>query len=312
MSGDKWTKKQLETLRFAAESKPDYITDLELSRRLSTQLNKSTEAIRWRLRSNRAEAKIARPPKILILDIETLPIEALVFDVWKQNIYMEQVERDWSILCYSAKWLFDKNVFGAVVTAEEAKEHRDDSIIESVWELLNEADMVVTHNGDNFDLKRLNARFFVHGMPKPMFYKSIDTKTIAVKEMGLTYNKLDWIAGILGVGRKIETGFRWWKECHNGNQKYLDLMLKYNKWDVKLEEDVYLRLRPWITSHPNVSLFAINSDVAHCPACGGLDLHWNGKYQAPVTLYKAFRCQDCGAIGYSTKKEYKIQTSIAK
>jgi hypothetical protein len=312
MNNSKWTPTQLKRLEEAYKSKPAWETDRELAGKLASAIQKSTDAIRWKMRQIRFESVKVKSPKILVLDIETLPIEALVWDVWKQDIHPEQIEKDWSVLCWSAKWLFDTKVMGGAVTVEEAMEHEDVSVLPDIWNLLNNAQVVITHNGDNFDFKRLNARFFIHGFPPPMHYKSIDTLKIAKENLSLTYNKLDWIAQIVGIGRKIETGFKWWKECHNGNQKYIDLMLKYNKWDVNLEEEVYLRLRPWMKSHPNMAVYSVENDIAHCPACGGVDLHWNGQYSTPLGLYKAFRCQDCGSIGRSTKKQYKLNGSIAQ
>lgn len=309
---EKWSEQEIKKLQSIYEKKPDWVTDNELAGKLSGQFKRSPESIRWQLRMMRKGKTAVVAPKILILDIETLPIEALVWDVWKQNIYMEQIKKDWSVLCYSAKWLFDTKVMGRVVTPEEAVAHEDKSILGEIWNLMNEANLVITHNGDNFDIKKLNSRFFLHGLPKPMYSKSIDTKKIAVDNFSFTYNKLDWIAQILGIGRKIETEFEWWKECEAGNQKYLDMMLKYNKWDVQLEEEVYLKLRPWMPSHPNMALYSVHQDVAVCPTCGSVDIHWSGTYQTPLGLYKAFRCQDCGSIGRSTKKQYKIGKAIAQ
>jgi hypothetical protein len=309
VSGTAWTPKQLAAVKDAYKNKPKFSTDYELAGLLARQFGKSPEAVRWQLRQlRRTENDVVEPPKILLLDIETMPIEALVFDVWKQDIRMDQIKKDWSIICWSAKWLFDSKVMGQVVTPQEAVAHKDNSVLMKVWGLMNEADWIVTHNGDSFDIKKLYARFFLNNYPKPMYFKSIDTKVIASSTFAFTYNKLDWIAQILGVGRKIETEFEWWKECEAGNPKYLNMMLKYNKWDVNLEEEVYLKLRPWMDKHPTAGLFS-NQVGNVCPACGSNDIHWNGKYQTALGLYQAFRCQQCGALGRSTKKAYKLNQS---
>ena len=46
--------------------------------------------------------------KILILDIETAPIRAKVWGIWNQNISIDQIESDWFILTWAAKWLFEE------------------------------------------------------------------------------------------------------------------------------------------------------------------------------------------------------------
>jgi hypothetical protein len=308
VSGVAWTPEELKKLLRLYEAKPEWMTDYQMSVNVSEDFGRTPESIRWQLRQFHREVTTVSSPKILLLDIETLPIEALVWDVWKQNVYMEQIKKDWSILCWSAKWLFDSKVMGQCVTPQEAIDHDDRSVLPRVWELMNQAEIIVTHNGDNFDIKKLNARFFTNGFPKPMYFKSIDTKKIATDNFALTYNKLDWIAQIVGIGRKIETDFKWWKECEKGDTKYLGMMLKYNKMDVHLEEEVYLKLRPWMEKHPNIGLHNVGN-IDACPTCGSLNLHWKGTYSTALGLYQAFRCEDCGAIGRSTKKAHKLNGS---
>jgi hypothetical protein len=303
-----WSKEELKIVKKAIANKPRYSTDYEVSQVLAQQLGRSTESVRWQVRLMRKEEPTAvLPPKILILDIETLPIKALVWDVFKTTIPYQAIEKDWSILCWSAKWLFDSKVMGSMVTPEEAINRQDRSVLARVWELMDEADWIVTHNGDSFDLKKLNWRFFVNGFPKPSYYKSIDTKKIVNDNFAPTYSKLDWVAQVVGIGRKIETDFKWWVECGQGDKTYLNKMLVYNKQDVHLEEEVYLKLRPWMEKHPNAGLWS-NQIGKVCPCCGGNDITPNGTYATALGLYQAFRCQKCGAMSRSTKKQYKLSS----
>jgi tRNA(Ile2) C34 agmatinyltransferase TiaS len=66
-----------------------------------------------------------------------------------------------------------------------------------------------------------------------------------------------------------------------------------------------------MNGHPNMAVFS-GKDFPVCPTCGGHDLYWNSTYSTPLGLYKAFRCQDCGAIGRSTKKQYKLGTATVQ
>lgn len=312
MSGAVWTEKQLAELKKIYKSKPAFTTDYQLAGLLSRQFRKSPEAVRWQLRQLHRDTAIKQAPKILLLDIETLPMEAYVWGTWRQDIYMDQIIKDWSILGWSAKWLFDDKVMGAVVTPQEARDRTDRSVLLRVWELMNEANIIIWHNGNNFDAKKLNARFFQNGYPKPLYYQSIDTKKIATDTFAFTYNKLDWIAQILGIGRKIETDFQWWVECAHGNKKYLNLMLEYNKMDVHLEEEVYLRLRPWMEKHPNLNVYGVGEKVVGCAVCGNKNLTWQKTWQTELGLYKAFRCEVCGAPGRSTQKAFKVGSAATK
>lgn len=304
---ERWTPAALKRLTEIYRATPDYITDYELAGRLASSFKKSPEAIRWQLRQFHRKESFVEPAKTLLLDIETLPIEARVWGTYKQNINPVQIQKDWSILCWSAKWLFDSKAFGEVVSPKEAIAREDKRILPRVWNLMNEADIIVWQNGDNFDRKKLNTRFLLAGFPPPMYYKSVDTYKVFTDNFDFTYNKLDWVANVLGVGRKVQTSFEWWNECAEGNQDYLSKMLKYNMVDVQLTEEVYLKIRPWISNHPNLGLFTLRGDACRC--CGDVNIKWSGKYQTALGLYKGFRCQTCGAIGRSTLKKFKLAGS---
>lgn len=303
----KWTLKEIKRLEKIYDSKPAWVTDYELAGQTARLFHKSPESIRWQLRQFHREPDFSFP-KILILDIETLPINADVWGTRKQYIQPHQIRKDWSIVCWSAKWLFGTEKFGEHVSGKEAINREDKSILGGIWTLLNEAQIVITQNGNEFDLKRLNTQFLINGFPKPMYYKSVDTYKVLTENFAFTYNKLDWVADVLGIGRKVQTNFHWWKECADGKVDYIRKMLEYNHHDVALTEELYLKLRPWISNHPNLNLFSL-VNVHTCPNCGNSHVTWDGLYQTPLGLYKAFRCQKCGAIGRSTRKKFKISES---
>ena len=234
--------------------------------------------------------------KVLCLDIETLPLEVYTFGIFDQRISPEQVKKDWSVSCWSAKWLFDSKYMGEVVEPREAIVRQDRRIMKGIWKLLDEADIVITQNGNGFDLKRLNTRFLLAGLKPPMYYQSIDTLAVLRKNFDFTSNALDFVDNLLGIDHKIETTFEWWKQCAEGNHEYLKKTFEYCKHDVGTTEELYLKLRPWIRSHPNIGLF-VETDDPVCRNCGSIRLDWKGQYATPLNLYDAFRCSSCGALG---------------
>lgn len=313
MSGTAWSDAELKKLETANKNRAPWETDMELAVKIANSFKfRSIESIRWQLRQFPVKERGVSSPKILLLDIETLPIEAYVWGVWNQNVYPDQIKKDWSIVCWAAKWLFDKKVYGQSVTPKEAIAHEDKSIMGGIWEMMNEADVVIAHNGFGFDFKKLNTRFLVNGLPKPMYSYGVDTLKIAKDEFDFTFNKMDWINKVLGINRKMDTSFRWWSECAAGNEKYLGLMSKYNKQDTFILEELYLKLRPWMKAHPNMNLYNSDKSVAVCPTCSSVNIKWEGRYSTPLGLYKAFRCHDCGAIGRSTLKKYQINRAKAR
>ena len=248
--------------------------------------------------TNGSEPK--RLPKVLLFDIETSPLQAFIFQksVWKANVGSDQVISEWFMLCYSAKWLFDDKVISERLTGKEARDENDGRIVKGLWKLLDEADIVIAHNGDSFDVPNMNTRFIVHGLPPTSPYQTIDTMLVARKQFGFTHNSLNGLAKIFGFAPKLETDFDLWKRCVAGDDEALAYMQKYNMGDVEILEEVYMKLRPWIRSHPNLGLY-VETDGAICPNCGSEDIEWTDKfYYTQTGKYATFRCK-CGSFGRS-------------
>ena len=239
-------------------------------------------------------------PKVLLFDIETSPLQAFIFqkNVWKANVGSDQVISEWFMLCYSAKWLFDDNVISERLTGKEAREENDKRIVTGLWKLLDEAQIIIAHNGDSFDVPNMNTRFIVHGLPPTSPYQTIDTMLVARKQFGFTHNSLSGLAKIFGFSPKLDTDFDLWRRCVAGDDDALAYMQKYNTEDVEILEEVYMKLRPWIRSHPNLGLY-VETDGAICPNCGSESIEWTNKfYYTQTGKYATFRCE-CGSFGRS-------------
>jgi len=246
-------------------------------------------------------------PKILIYDIETAPMEAYVWHLWKNTITPSMVIKSVSMLSWSAKWLFNDQVRGQRVSAEEAFDREDVSILRPLWNLLDEADLVIAHNGMKFDNKICNARFARAEMIPPSPYRTIDTLSHAKKVFNVPSFKLDELNKFFGLEMKMEhEGMDLWRKCVNNDDKALEKMLKYNKRDVTILEELYLRIRPWMKGHPNVGLY-IDTDEEVCTNCGSEDITVDGDYFTPAGKFKAFRCK-CGAIGRSRFSDLDKET----
>ena len=89
---------------------------------------------------------VPKKAKILLLDIETAPMEVYVWGLYKQRIPHTNIIKEWNIICFSAKWLNDSKYIGDCQTPHEAKRRYDKRILQKVWALLDEADIVVGHN----------------------------------------------------------------------------------------------------------------------------------------------------------------------
>lgn len=273
----------------------------------------------YKIRINGDEEKLppTPAPKVLVLDIETLPLVCYSWSLGKVHLNSEQVIRDWCVASWSAKWLNDKDVYGGALTPAEALERRDKRIMEDVWKFVEDCDVIIAHNGDNFDIVRLNTRFILNGLKPPLSYQSIDTLKLARRKFAFTSNKLDYISKLLSLEGKIKTEFELWRRVDVGDQQAIDRMLEYNKRDVTLLEEVYHVLGAWMPSHPNFGMM-IDDNVSMCPHCMSMDLDWVGTYRTLVGEYATCRCNVCGFIGrsritsLSKKKRESLITSIAR
>jgi hypothetical protein len=257
-------------------------------------------------------SKKPRHAKILLLDIETLPIKCYAWDVWKQNIAPVQIIAERSMICWSAKWLFSTEIMSDCVTPEEILKRDDKRICKSIWQLMEQADVIIGHNGKDFDVKILNTRFLINGFMPPSPYQIIDTLLQARSQFAFISNKLDFIGRLLVNKNKLATDFRLWKRCDNGDQKALDYMVKYNKFDIVLLENAYLYLRPWMKSHPNMAILLDATDTV-CTVCGSSDIVEidDHPYNTMVSSFIAMRCNNCGATPHKrvntlTKDQRKL------
>lgn len=261
----------------------------------------------------RREAKefTRKVPKILIFDLETAPMSAWVWGRWNQNISLEATISEWFILCWSAKWLYSDDVISCRLTSEEALNEDDSRIVKELWKLINGADIVIAHNAKGADIKWMNTRFIMNELAPPKPYHIIDTLEVAKKNFGFSSNKLDALAGYFGIPHKMDTNFKLWKDCMNGDEEALKYMEEYNRLDVDILEQVYIVLRPWIKNHPNCGNL-LTSNIPICSICASkkLELIPDKYYYTSVGKYNLYRCKDCGSISRGRVNLNKGKTEI--
>jgi uncharacterized protein YprB with RNaseH-like and TPR domain len=236
-------------------------------------------------------------PRILFFDIETTPMISYTWGRWNQNVSLDQTIQESYMLCWSASWLSEDRVFGDCLTSEEAIKGDDTRIIESLWYYVNEADILVAYNGDAFDVKKINGMFFLKGLNPPSPYKVVDPCKVARSKFNFSSNKMDALANYLGIPTKMHTDFNLWKECMNGDKESLNYMFEYNKKDVDILKQIYIKMLPYITNHPNVCNYI--GDIMACTHCGETEKYekLDGYYYYTNTnKYQVYRCLTCGSL----------------
>jgi uncharacterized protein YprB with RNaseH-like and TPR domain len=249
--------------------------------------------------------------RILYLDIENTPLIGYTWGLWETNVIRKQQES--FLLCAAYKWAGEKSVH---ITAQidsptyDKDRTNDKNVLLALWKLLDEADIIVGHNLARFDLPKINTRFIAHGLTPPSPYKVVDTLKVARRYFKFDSNKLDDLGEYLKLGRKLETGgFDTWLDCMAGDKKAWAKMIKYNKQDITLLEQIYLKFLPWIENHPY-----IQNELYECPNCSSDKVQMRGKGMlAGGKFRRKYQCQACGSwFRGKTEKTAEGRSSLAK
>lgn len=204
------------------------------------------------------------------------------------------IHHDTFLLSWAAKWHGQKKTMSAVLTPDEAVGQDDARIVQQLADLVREADIVVAHNGDKFDVKKLNARLLLLQQEPLGPVRTIDTCMLSKRTFSLASNSLGYLARALGVRQKMDTGgFDLWHRCYMGDEKALRKMDRYCRQDVRALEDVFDAMRPYVKGLPRL----VDADAAFeraCPSCGSDQLQSRGLARTNASTFRRFQCQECG------------------
>ncbi len=243
------------------------------------------------------EAPQAHHPKVLFFDIETAPNKMHGWSLWNQNFGLNQIVNEWFLLSYSAKWFGSEEVMYEDLEGIVATED-DTHLMDSLWKLFDEADIIIGQNSKAFDVKKMNARWIMHGYLPPSPYKQIDTLDIAKRNFAFTSRKLEWMTDKLCENKKLThgkfAGFELWKECLLDNPEAWLEMKEYNMMDVVSLEELYIKMAAWDNKHVNFNLYNSDSNEHIC-RCGSRKVKEKGYAYTGVSKFQQYQCLDCGA-----------------
>ena len=241
-------------------------------------------------------------PKILLFDIENSAIKAWVWKCYDTDVI--KIIQPWHLLSFAWKWLGEDKAHVRCLRDYRgywSNQQNDEPLTRELWGLIDQADLIVAHNGDGHDKPKATSRFAKYqlGMPNPA--KQVDTYKILKREMKIEKNSLDHAAEYFGVGHKLpNVGFPMWEMCTEGTSKFTkrevndawDQMCTYNLHDVDpLLEGVYLAVRPYDKKHPNLSLFTRTDS---CPVCQSTKLVLHGWSYLTSGKKQRKTCNSCG------------------
>lgn len=252
---------------------------------------------------------MASPHRLLYFDVESAPLLTHVWKAHDNYVAPERLKHDTFLLTWAARWEDSPVTFYGRLTGDEARDRDDRRITESLAWLLRQADWVVAHNGDRFDLPLVQGRLLQHGLEPLGPVQSIDTLKLARRSFKVASNKLDYLAQLLGLGQKLPTSFGLWEAAYQGDEQALLAMDMYCRQDVRLLRDVYHRIRPYVKGLPRLVDPTVEDEFA-CPRCGSHDLQRRGTYRTNASTFQRWHCKDCGHWSRSAKREPDVNLTV--
>jgi len=263
----------------------------------------------------------AREPKVLLWDLELTQDLSAHYGFYNINsIPMCHNLRTQRVLTAAWQWFDEENTnpIESVNILDDKKRWKknnwdirkkltlDDYHPVSVMrEKLKEADLIIAHNGDRFDRRHINAHIIRNKLPRIQENTSVDTLKIAKKHFFFPSNGLDNLCDYLGLVGKVQTPRLMMYHAGLGDEVALRELEAYNRGDIAPSlRGLYLKLRPYITNHPNRNARREKIGCKCCPAIDTIKLlakeRWCGSKTKPE-----FQCSNCENIMTFTVDELK-------
>lgn len=233
--------------------------------------------------------------KILLMDLElTFAIYYAYPSKREQYLSDRNIVHDQFCTCAAWKWHHEISTYAVKITDDKKqfkKDFRNDRIIAvKLHELMESADVIVAHNGDNFDLKHANTLFRKHGLGPIPKRKSIDTLKVARKYFSFPGNSLDSLSKRFGsIGKNQKPN---WHKMTDGDAAEINIAATYCKNDVRELEVIFNEMKPYMERFP--SLRKRTERPTECECCGSKRIHSKGTDFDGIKLYHRFKCIECG------------------
>jgi len=241
--------------------------------------------------------EVSMKPKIMVWDIETSLMLLSKFSLLPEFIGYKHIIKDFYIICASWKIIGEKGVHSVNITLDQ-KRYKKDSfddyiVVKKLREELEDVDLLIHHNGDNFDLKKFNVRLAHHGLDPLPPIRTLDTLKECKKVFGFTSNRLDYLLRFFNLGSKVNMTEEDWIDILNGGEKAIKKIKKmsyYCNHDVIGLYKVYNVLNKYFR---NVSYLWSNFRPDTCPHCGSNNFQSRGEKSTKTQVYKKYFCNVC-------------------
>lgn len=249
------------------------------------------------------ETQKIKKPRIVSFDLEVSPALGYFYPpTWETGILKMQ-ERQ-KLMSFAWQVVGEKKI--TALCLADLKTYKfdrfdDSELVRELHKVMSSADILLGQNSDQFDIKMANYFFIKNDLEPIPPTKSIDTKKIAKRYFRFANNSLDNLGEELGVGQKTKVKHSdIWQECFlEGDKKAWKQMNKYCSQDVRITTDIYLKMRPYMHSHPSLS--RISGEWDSCPRCGSYNYRVKAYRTTNVSRYHQFQCNEC--LGYFSDRK---------
>ena len=174
-----------------------------------------------------------------------------------------------------------------------------DGFMRAVWEVFDQADIIIGHNADRFDARHLMGGWAEMGLPAPSPYKVVDTLKIARGTFAYESNTLDALNKRLGIDAKTDKyDVKIARAAVNGDKEAQSILESYNRGDIVASEALFDRLRPYARNIPHLGMWT--DDALACPSCGHSMTATGKTVHANVQRYEHLTCPNCGSHARGT------------
>jgi DNA polymerase elongation subunit (family B) len=236
--------------------------------------------------------------RILSFDLEVSPAIGWYYPpTWETNI-LEWEQRQ-KLMSFAWQWVYPDGTYSKAeskclydMPGYKVDKQNDLLLSKELHNLLNEANILMGHNSDNFDIKMANYFFLMNKLGPVHRVQTIDTKKMA-KMFRMNNNTLNNVAKELGHEGKTKVKHAdIWRECFvDGDKESWNLMCVYNERDVEETTLAYLDMRPFMHNHPNIARIAGLEYV--CPTCLSTEYKNDGHRYTGISKIRRFVCSRC-------------------
>lgn len=229
---------------------------------------------------------------------------AATFSLYPENIGHDNILSDWSVISACWKELNKPTIYSSTILDDKEAFKKDVNndlvVVTKLRQVFEDADIIIGHNNKKYDTRKLNTRLIYWGLePLPSGLQQVDTLQEIRKIAAFSSNRLDYLGKtLLGEG-KMETSKGLWIRVLKGDKKAVKEMTEYCKQDVQLLEDLYLKILPYMKSHPHVGALQGDDKNHTCQKCGSDQLtNKMTRYTAAGVKKIQQQCKACH--GYTT------------